>query len=162
MLKKLFGHKETTTTVLAPVTGERIALDDVPDPVFSQKMMGEGLAIKPATGEAVAPVDGEVTQLFPTKHAVGLETKTGIEILVHVGLETVSMDGEGFQSNVEQGDRVKAGDKLMPFDIDLINEKASSTITPVIVTNSDQFTVDLLEADHVEAGVSEVMYIQGK
>ncbi|MGM9925139.1 MAG: PTS glucose transporter subunit IIA [Bacillus sp. (in: firmicutes)] len=138
--KKLFGGKKeetNTTTIASPATGKLVALEDVPDPVFSQKMMGEGLAVEPTEGVIVAPVDAEVLQVFPSKHAVGLKTSNGIEILIHIGLETVSMNGEGFEAFVKQGDQVKQGDKLIAFDLDLIREKAKSIITPVILTNGD-------------------------
>lgn len=137
--KKLFGKSEETSNndVLAsPATGKLIALEEVPDPVFSEKMMGEGLAIDPTEGVIVAPIDAEVLQVFPTKHAVGLKTAHNTEILIHIGLETVSMNGEGFEAHVKEGDRVKKGDTLVTFNLDLVREKAKSTITPVIITNS--------------------------
>ncbi|MFP3490142.1 PTS glucose transporter subunit IIA, partial [Staphylococcus sp. SIMBA_130] len=85
----------------------------VPDPVFSEKMMGDGVAIKPTNGEVVSPVIGEIIQVFPTKHAVGIRAENGAEIFIHIGLETVSLDGEGFTSYVGEGDQVKQGDKLI-------------------------------------------------
>ena len=138
VFKKLFGRKEqapTNEVLVAPATGKLVALEEVPDPVFSQKMMGDGLALDPTEGEIVAPVDAEVIQVFPTKHAIGLKTKNNIEILIHIGLETVSMNGEGFEVFVKEGDQVKKGQKLVTFNLDLIREKAKSTITPVIITN---------------------------
>ncbi|WP_409298238.1 PTS glucose transporter subunit IIA [Peribacillus sp. SCS-26] len=143
MFKKLFGKKENLSNkaleLAAPATGEIVPLDQVPDPVFAEKMMGDGLAINPIEGVVAAPVDAEVLQVFPTKHAVGLKADNGAEILIHIGLETVSMNGEGFQSFVTQGDRVKKGQKLISFNLDLIKEKAKSTVTPVIITNGDNF-----------------------
>jgi sugar PTS system EIIA component len=139
MFKKWFGKKTKPTyeDVVAPLTGAIKSLEEVPDPVFSQKMMGDGIAIEPTDGEVVAPVNGEVVQVFPTKHAVGLRSDAGVELLIHVGLETVSMNGEGFTAHVAAGDRVKAGQRLLTFDLDLIKQKAKSTITPIIVTNGD-------------------------
>ncbi|PLS16248.1 PTS glucose transporter subunit IIA [Bacillus sp. M6-12] len=142
MFKKLFGKKESEPfagELAAPLTGKAVQLEDVPDPVFSQKMMGDGIAIDPAEGVVVAPVTGEIVQIFPTKHAVGIKSKDGIEILIHIGLETVAMNGEGFEAHVSQGDTVKKGDKLISFDLDLIREKAKSTVTPIIITNGDDF-----------------------
>ena len=139
--KKLFGQKEQASTnevLVSPATGKLVALEEVPDPVFSQKMMGDGLAFDPTEGEIVAPVDAEVLQVFPTKHAIGLKAKNNIEILIHIGLETVSMNGEGFEVFVKEGDQVKKGQKLVTFDLNLIREKAKSTITPVVITNFDQ------------------------
>ncbi|MGD6844994.1 PTS sugar transporter subunit IIA [Bacillus infantis] len=139
MFKKLFGKKEEITEVelKAPLTGKAVDLEEVPDPVFSEKMMGDGLAIEPSEGIVVSPVDGEVVQVFPTKHAIGLRAENGAEILIHIGLETVSMKGEGFETHISEGSKVKTGDKLVSFDIDLVKEKAKSTVTPVIITNGD-------------------------
>jgi sugar PTS system EIIA component len=139
MFKKWFGKKEKLTheDVIVPLTGTIKPLEEVPDPVFSQKMMGDGIAIEPTEGEVVAPVNGEVVQVFPTKHAVGLRSEAGVELLIHVGLETVSMNGEGFTAHVAAGDRVKIGQRLLTVDLDLVKQKAKSTITPIIVTNGD-------------------------
>ncbi|MGD6871806.1 PTS sugar transporter subunit IIA [Sutcliffiella horikoshii] len=142
MFKKLFGMKETTETpaeetILAPLSGRVTELSEVPDPTFSQKMMGDGLAIVPSEGEVVSPVDGEIVQFFHTKHAIGIRSLSGAEILIHVGLETVSMNGEGFEGHVKEGDKVKAGDKLITFNIDLIKEKAADIITPIVITNGE-------------------------
>ncbi len=125
-------------TIFAPLTGKVTAIENVPDPTFSGKMMGDGLAIEPTDGRVVSPVDGEVILTFPTKHAVGLKSKSGIEFLIHIGLETVNMKGEGFDVHVKQGDKVKVGDPLVTFDLQLIKEKAESHITPIIITNGDQ------------------------
>lgn len=100
-------------------------------------MMGDGLAIDPSEGLIVAPVDAEVATIIGTKHAIGLKTKNNTEILIHIGLETVAMGGEGFEVLVKEGDQVKQGDKLITFNLDLIREKAKSTITPVVITNTD-------------------------
>ncbi|WP_223700431.1 PTS sugar transporter subunit IIA [Sutcliffiella deserti] len=142
MFKKFFGKKETEIKpteeiIYAPLSGKVTELTEVPDPTFSQQMMGDGLAILPSEGEVVAPVDGEIVQFFHTKHAIGIRSDMGAEILIHVGLETVSMNGAGFEGHVKEGDRVKAGDKLISFDMNLIKEKASSTITPIVITNGE-------------------------
>ncbi|WP_134699405.1 PTS glucose transporter subunit IIA [Ammoniphilus sp. YIM 78166] len=139
MFKKLFGLKEKkrVEVLVAPLSGKVMNLEEVPDPVFSQLMMGDGLAIVPTEGKVVSPVDGEIVQFFPTKHAIGLLSDVGVEILIHVGLETVHLKGEGFEGHVEVGDQVKAGDLLLSFDLDLIKEKAKSTITPIVITNGD-------------------------
>ncbi|MCA1020808.1 PTS glucose transporter subunit IIA [Halobacillus litoralis] len=164
MFKKLFGKKNEEEQLTAPVSGKVVALDEVDDPVFSQRMMGDGVAIEPADGKVVSPVSGEIVQLFPTNHAVGIKTKSGVEVLVHIGLETVSMEGEGFEGHVKAGDQVKAGDHLITFDMDLVKEKAKSTITPVIITNYDDI-VDSFEpsySDHAEAGQSTVAVLTTK
>jgi PTS system glucose-specific IIA component len=138
MLKNLFGKKETVVHITAPLNGKVVDITEVPDPVFSQKMMGEGVAIEPTDGHVVSPIDGEVVSLFPTKHAIGLKTKSGLELLIHIGLETVNLNGEGFEGHVQAGDKVKRGDKLISFDLEFIKEKAKSTITPIIITNADE------------------------
>lgn len=138
--------------VYAPLTGKVISLENVPDPTFSGKMMGDGIAIEPTEGLVVSPVEGEVTLTFPTKHAIGIVSSEGTEILIHVGLETVQLEGEGFEVHVKKGDKVKPGDRLLTFDLELIAEKAASLITPVIVTNGDKFTVT--EAQKANAKVT--------
>ncbi|GLB61180.1 PTS sugar transporter subunit IIA [Cytobacillus sp. NCCP-133] len=142
MFKKLFGKKETVKTVevKAALTGTAVNLEEVPDPVFAEKMMGDGIAIEPSEGVVVSPVDGEIVQVFPTKHAIGIRAANGAEILIHVGLETVSMKGEGFETHVSEGSKVSEGEKLVTFDLALVKEKAKSTVTPIIVTNGEQFS----------------------
>ncbi|MBV6683506.1 PTS glucose transporter subunit IIA [Rossellomorea marisflavi] len=166
MFKKLFGKKEEspkTISVVAPLSGTIKSLEEVPDPVFSQKMMGDGIAILPDNGKVVSPVDGEIMQLFPTKHAVGIKASNGAELLIHIGLETVSMKGEGFEAHVSEGSKVQAGDPLITFDVSLVEEKAKSTITPIILTNGDDMG-ELVKKDgtKVEAGSGEILEISSK
>ncbi|WCK55251.1 PTS glucose transporter subunit IIA [Aneurinibacillus sp. Ricciae_BoGa-3] len=165
MFKNLFGKKDKQTeeTILAPLTGKVVNLDQVPDPVFSQKMMGDGLAIEPAEGTVVAPVDGEIVQFFHTKHAIGLRSKTGLEILIHIGLETVTLEGEGFEGHVKEGDKVKEGDRLITFDLDFIKEKAKSAVTPIIITNGDRVeSLDKQANMRVTKGDTEIMNVHLK
>lgn len=110
----------------SPADGAVMDLASVPDPVFSQKMMGDGIAVEPANGDIVSPVEGEVIQLFHTKHAVGIRTLSGAELLIHVGLDTVNMNGEGFEAHVKEGDKVKTGDLLLTCRLDLIKEKQAA------------------------------------
>ncbi|TDL95577.1 PTS glucose transporter subunit IIA [Macrococcus brunensis] len=139
MFKKLFGKEEVVKDIeiKAPITGEYVQIESIPDPVFAQKMMGDGFGIEPSEGLVVSPVDGEIVNVFPTKHAIGIKTANEVEILIHVGLETVAMNGEGFTTKVNVGDKVQVGDELLEFDIELIKEKASSTVSPVIITNGE-------------------------
>jgi sugar PTS system EIIA component len=165
MFKKLFGKKETVKTVelLAPVTGKTIPLEEVPDPVFAEKMMGDGMAFEPNEGRVVSPVEGTIIQVFPTKHAIGIRAVNGAEILLHIGLETVSMKGEGFTTHVKEGDSVNAGDLLVTFDLNLVREKAKSIVTPIIITNSDSVSsLEKLAVGDVENGKSPVMTITMK
>ena len=126
-------------TILAPVAGEVVALADVNDPVFSSGAMGQGLAIKPSEGVVYAPADAEVTIAFATGHAYGLKTSNGAEILIHVGIDTVSMNGEGFNHTLAQGDKVKAGDVLGTFDSAKIAAAGLEDTTMVIVTNTADY-----------------------
>lgn len=137
LFDKLFGSKEAEELVVkAPVSGKIIKMEDVPDPAFSQKMMGDGFAIDPIDGNIYAPIDCEVALVFEaTGHAIGLKTKDGLEILIHVGVDTVNLQGKGFTPKVKQGDTVKAGDLLLSIDLDYVKTEAPSVITPVIFTN---------------------------
>ncbi|CAG9620038.1 PTS sugar transporter subunit IIA [Sutcliffiella rhizosphaerae] len=137
--KKLFGKNERKTEerLVAPITGRLVPLEEVPDPVFAERMMGDGIAIEPTEGTVVSPVNGEIVQFFPTKHAIGIKSETGVEVLIHVGLETVGMKGEGFEGLVNVGDKVSVGTPLLHFDVALIKEKAKSVVTPIILTNGD-------------------------
>ncbi|MDK8644121.1 PTS transporter subunit IIABC [Staphylococcus condimenti] len=138
--------------IYAPITGEAVDLSEVPDKVFSAKMMGDGIAIKPETGEVVAPFDGTVKMIFPTKHAIGLESKDGIELLIHFGLETVKLEGEGFEILVKENENIILGQPLMRVDLDYIKEHADDTITPIIITNAGSANIEVLHTGKVEQG----------
>ncbi|GGM36657.1 PTS glucose transporter subunit IIABC [Paraliobacillus quinghaiensis] len=119
----------------SPMAGEILPITEVPDQVFSQKMMGDGFAVKPSAGKVVAPVNGKILNIFPTKHAIGIQAENGLEILIHIGIDTVKLKGEGFTQIAEEGQEVKKGDVLMEVDLDYIAKNAESTVTPVIFTN---------------------------
>lgn len=119
--------------VFAPMSGKVVPLDQVPDPVFSGKILGDGVAIEPSEGKIYAPVDGEITTIAPTKHAFGFKTDDGTEILIHCGLETVSLEGTPFTVHVEEGKRVKAGDLIAEVDLEMLKAKNIESITPVVV-----------------------------
>ena len=138
----------------SPLSGKVLPLSDVPDKVFSSGAMGKGLAIDPEKGELIAPADGEITTICPTGHAVGLTTKDGIEILMHIGMDTVELEGQGFETFVKQGDQVKAGDLLVRFDIEAIKAAGYSVITPIVITNTEHFA-DVLELNQEELIASE-------
>ena len=123
----------TGIRILSPLTGTAVALGEVPDPVFSQKIIGDGVAIIPRDGKLVSPIDGEVVSVAETLHAYGLRSKDGIEVMVHFGLETVALKGEFFTCHVKQGDKVKAGDLLAEADIQMLEEKQVNLITPVLI-----------------------------
>lgn len=130
---------ETEKTVIQPIEGEVLPLEMVEDAAFSQGLMGDGLAINPRKGEVRAPFNGQVTVLFPTKHAIGLTSDSGVELLIHVGMDTVSLGGEHFESLVKVGDKVKMGQKLLVFDMEAIASQGFSLVTPVIITNSAEY-----------------------
>ncbi|TRM11776.1 PTS glucose transporter subunit IIA [Lentibacillus cibarius] len=159
MFKNLFKKGNSETKIYAPLNGKIIALEEVPDPVFSQKMMGDGIAIKPSDGKVCAPVDGEVVQVPDTLHAVGIRAEDGSEILIHIGLETVSLNGQGFTAEVKMGDKVSTGDALLTFDLDYIRDNAENDITPVVVTNNQQTGKQYTMTDETEAKTGETVII---
>ena len=132
-------------TITSPLAGEVKELSQATDPVFAQGLMGCGVVIVPSQGELVSPVNGRVTVFFPTKHAIGILSDEGVEILMHIGMDTVNLEGKGFEGYVSQGDKVKVGDKLISFDIDMIKKAGYVTETPVIITNSDKYQLEELE-----------------
>ena len=129
--------------VVSPLAGQVKPLSQATDPVFSSGVMGQGVVIEPSQGELVSPVNGTVTVLFPTKHAVGIVSEEGVEMLMHIGMDTVSLDGTGFVAHVEQGDKVVVGQQLISFDMDVIKKAGLVTETPVIITNQDDFQADV-------------------
>jgi len=129
------------TILLAPLSGWSAPLDEAPDAVFAQRMLGDGVAIDPVSNELVAPCDGEVISIAPSKHAIAVRAASGAEVLMHVGIDTVNLGGEGFELHVQQGAKVRAGQRLLSFDLDLLARRAKSLITPVVVTNGDQFVI---------------------
>ena len=134
------------SVIAAPLSGKVIPLSEVNDEVFSKKIMGEGAAIVPDDGEVSAPFDGVVNTVFPTRHAIGLTNDDGVEVIIHIGLDTVELNGEGFEAFVKDGDRVRKGDRLIRFDRSAIQEKGYDLTTPVIVSNAAQF-IDIIETE---------------
>ncbi|MFV8771547.1 PTS sugar transporter subunit IIA [Aerococcus urinaeequi] len=135
----------------SPLVGDILPLSAVADEVFASGALGKGVAIQPSEGKVLAPANGTVSVLFPTGHAVGITTDTRVELLIHIGLDTVNLDGRGYTSHVEKGKKVSAGDLLVEFDIATINDAGYDTITPVIVTNTDNFTDVLTTTEPVVA-----------
>lgn len=143
-----------TEIIHSPLNGKLVPLTEVPDPVFAQKMMGDGFAVIPTDGIVVSPVEGEIIQLFPTKHAIGIQSKQGLEILIHIGLNTVELQGEGFESLVEVGRKVQVGDPLIKVDLEFIKDKQLEIVTPIVVTNMTTKVdkLELLEKEQVKTG----------
>jgi len=138
----LFKKKEVVNNnekIYAPIVGKAVESSEIPDPTFGEEMLGKGCAIVPAEGKVYSPVDGEVSMVFDTKHAISLTSDKGTEILVHVGLDTVTLKGEPFTILVEQDAKVKAGDPLMEVDLEAIAAAGLSTVSPVVICNTDDF-----------------------
>lgn len=146
------GHNDalpevSDNEILSPLAGKSIALEDVPDPTFAEGILGLGAAVEPSEGKITAPADGTVGTLFDTHHAIGLNLDNGAELLIHIGINTVELNGEGFTAHVSEGDRVKKGQTLITFDKELIASKGYKTATPVIVTNPDEYSAVKRVAD---------------
>ena len=139
---KLFGKgdKIDPNHIYAPLSGKAVAITEVPDPTFAEGMLGNGIAILPTDGKVCSPVDGTVDMMFDTGHAVSLVSDSGIELLIHVGLETVSLEGKPFKIAVKSGDKVKKGQLLMEADLEAIKAAGLNTINPVLVCNTDSYT----------------------
>lgn len=136
-IDKLFGKK--LEGIYAPVAGKAVAITEVPDPTFAEGMLGNGIAIEPAEGKVYAPCDATVDMMFDTGHAVSLVSDTGVEILIHVGLETVSLAGKPFTVHVHNGDKVKKGQLLLEVDLEAVKAAGLPTITPVLICNTDAY-----------------------
>ncbi|MEL7365766.1 MAG: PTS glucose transporter subunit IIA [Pseudomonadota bacterium] len=140
-LKKLVSDDSADAgaiEIIAPLSGEIVNIEDVPDVVFAEKIVGDGIAIKPAGNKMVAPVNGTIGKIFETNHAFSIESDDGVELFVHFGIDTVELKGEGFTRIAEEGQSVKAGDTIIEFDLALLEEKAKSTLTPVVISNMDE------------------------
>lgn len=148
--------------LFAPMDGEIIDISNVEDQVFSKKMVGDGIAIIPTDGLVVAPCDGKILQIFSTNHAVGIETKEGLEILIHLGLDTVELKGEGFTRLAETGMEVKTGDPLIKMDLERIKELGKSTVSPVLITNVSKTEEIKKEYGPAKAKSTRIMSVKVK
>lgn len=152
----MFGFGKKKDELLAPFAGQVVAIDQVPDPVFAQKMLGDGFAIIPdeqaASIEVVAPVAGKLVQVFGTKHAFAIVASSGLELLVHIGLDTVELAGAGFEVLAEVGSEVAAGQPIIRVDLGALREAGRNPITPVVCTDLDQVAELTLVSDQVAAG----------
>ncbi|HJC43674.1 MAG TPA: PTS glucose transporter subunit IIA [Candidatus Mediterraneibacter gallistercoris] len=149
----LFKKKEKKHVIGSPAKGKAVSLKEVNDPTFAEEMLGKGAAVIPEEGKIYAPADGEIGMVFDTLHAVSMTTDFGAEILIHIGLDTVKMKGDGFTGHVKAGDHVKKGDLLLEVDLEKVKTAGYDTITPVLVCNTpDYASVEGIQADAVNAG----------
>lgn len=141
-LKKAISGNTTsvdTIELIAPLSGEIIAIEEVPDAVFAEKIVGDGIAIRPTGNKIVAPCDGEIGKIFETNHAFTLESVSGVELCVHFGIDTVELGGKGFTRIAQEGQQIKAGETVIEFDLAFLKENAKSILTPVVISNVDEF-----------------------
>ena len=160
LFDKLFGSKENKSVeveIYAPISGEIVNIEDVPDVVFSEKIVGDGIAVRPIGNKIVAPVDGVIGKIFETNHAFSMESKEGVELFVHFGIDTVELKGEGFTRIAQEGQSVKRGDTVIEFDLPLLESKAKSVLTPVVISNMDEISCIVKKSGEVVAGESVVL-----
>lgn len=140
----LFKKKEPME-LYSPVIGEVIALEKVPDRIFSKKILGDGVGLSFESDMIYSPCDGEITAVAPTKHAIGIKTKTGVELMIHVGLDTVNLNGEGLEPLVSPGTKVKAHMPIMKIDRLMMEKNKINLVTPMVITNMEEFEVHIME-----------------
>lgn len=153
----IFKKKEKSIQVVTPVTGDMISLKDVPDKVFASGMMGEGVAFKFDSDTLFSPCEGTVIMLPKSLHAVGIKSKNGAELLIHVGLDTVELNGNGFQALVSEGQKIKRGTPILKVDHDYLKENGKNSTTPMVVTNSNEFQVEIAPNQKVNEAETVVM-----
>lgn len=156
-LKKVKNESIPENSLVAVADGKSIPLEDVPDEVFSQKMMGEGIAIELQGNKIVAPASGKLTLIYNTLHAFGMNLDNGMELIVHIGLDTVALKGKGFKKLAQENTYVKAGDPIISIDKEFIEKNGYSTVTMVIITNSDEYKLHLKEYGVVQKGRDVVL-----
>jgi len=146
--------------ILAPISGNIVKIEDVPDVVFAEKIVGDGVAIKPTGNKIVAPLPGKIGKIFETNHAFAIESDDGIELFVHFGIDTVELKGEGFKRIAEEGQQVKAGDPIIEFDLAFLEGKAKSVLTPVVISNMDSIHELIKLSGTVEEGKTPIMKVK--
>lgn len=156
-LKKFKGIE-----LCSPMTGEAVDLSQVPDPVFAEKMVGDGIAIIPTEDIVVAPCDGKIAQIFPTNHAIGIEATSGLDLLIHIGIDTVDLKGDGFKRLVEEGDMVKKGQPILEVDVKRVKELGKPLTSPFVITNVDELEFKKRTTGKVEAGKTVILAVKKK
>jgi PTS system glucose-specific IIA component len=160
--KKKDAHSEKKIKIFAPISGNLISIKDVPDIVFSEKIVGDGVAVNPTGNEIVSPLSGKIGKIFPTLHAFSIESTEGVQIFVHFGIDTVKLKGKGFQSDIKEGQKVKKGQLIIRIDLELLKKTAKSIITPVVISNLDEIKILKKEKGPIISGKSIIMYVKKK
>lgn len=162
-LRRIIDNRETPTEgieIVAPVSGQLVPIESVPDVVFSEKIVGDGLAIDPSGNQVLAPIDGTIGRIFDANHAFAMESPLGLELFVHFGIDTVELRGRGFKRLAEEGQQVKAGDPILEFDLELLRGEAKSVLTPVVVANMEDVKSMLKQEGEVVAGTSVIFRLE--
>lgn len=153
LIKNIFGKKEEGIQICSPVAGKLVSLSEVSDPTFADGILGQGAAVIPSDNRFLSPVDGTVTTVFPTGHAAAITSEEGAEILLHIGVDTVKLNGQHFTIHAEEGQKVNKGDLLLEADLEQIKAAGYDVVTPVVICNTDDFAeVGMAEAGEVTAG----------
>ncbi|CAL4318367.1 PTS system glucose-specific EIIA component [Buchnera aphidicola (Eriosoma lanigerum)] len=165
LFANLFGNKKPTKTkmleIIAPISGQIIDIETVPDTVFSEKIAGDGIAIKPSGDQILAPINGIIGKIFSSKHAFSIESENqDLQMFVHFGIDTVKLKGEGFTQIAEEGQKVKQGDLILKYNLPFLEKNAKSTITPIIISNMEDITEIKKMKGTVIAGTTIIMYIK--
>lgn len=162
-LKKSIGlGADQGTVIKAPLSGEIVPIEEVPDPVFADKVVGDGIAINPTGNQVVAPCDGEIGKIFETNHAFSMETASGVELFVHFGIDTVNLKGEGFKRIASEGQQVKAGDTVIEVNLEYLKNNAKSVITPVVISNMDDVASLQKSTGTVTEGNDDLLIVKMK
>jgi len=164
-IKKVFSGEESdanTINIIAPLSGQIVNIEDVPDVVFAEKIVGDGIAIKPSGDTIMAPIAGTIGKIFETKHAFSLESDNGIELFVHFGIDTVELKGEGFTivDGIAEGQKVSQGQPIIKFDLEYLQKNAKSTLTPVVISNMDEIKELVKLSGNVVGGETTVLRIK--
>ncbi|QCI18630.1 PTS glucose transporter subunit IIA [Buchnera aphidicola] len=151
------SHFSNKIEIFAPVSGEIINIEDVPDVVFSKKIVGDGIAIKPSGNKIISPVNGTISKILNSKHAFSIFSEDGVELFVHFGIDTIQLKGEGFKQIAKDDQKVKIGDTIILFDLNILEKKARSILTPVVISNMEKFKKIEKSSGSIIAGETIIM-----
>ena len=154
----MFFKKKTEIEVKSSFTGKVVSLENVSDPMFSEKILGDGIAIQPQNGILYAPISGEVTMIVDTKHAIGFNTQNTITVLMHIGIDTVELEGKGFNLDIKQGDKVFAGQEIGKIDLDYIKSEKKEVVTPILIADSPQYKINYQKQDGEDVKAGETIF----